>query len=150
MFRHGCWRRCRGPRLGISTRQVRNLSTEARRLTLGVPAELSPEEAVADCLFIFDQARADLLRLKRKAEEAGDDQLVLKCVDKLGLLEARRLEILRRVGLFDGYVFAGSIPDDPHRQRADAFKRAIGFMPADHLHPTGRSDLPREGDDDQA
>ncbi len=96
---------------GKDTRTIRRWIREAKQLKLKLFEYLTPEEALADYLYSFGAQKLDLLRLKKTAEEARDYRLLLRCLKELTRLEATRMAVLEKLGLFTRITFAQSPPD---------------------------------------
>jgi hypothetical protein len=64
---------------------------------------LKPSGELSDILVMLDKNRSDLLKLKDDAYSRQNDMLQLRCLRDLAALEERRLNILRKVGLFLAY-----------------------------------------------
>ena len=95
---------------GKDTRTIRRWMEEAKQLKLKLFERLTPEEALADYLYSFGSQKLDLLRLKTIAEAARDYRLLLRCLKELTRLEATRMAVLEKLGLFTRITFA-QLPD---------------------------------------
>ncbi len=89
--------------LSRSERTIRRMIKEAREKGLVRVDNLKPWGELSDILLMMDEYRSDLLGLKRWAEDWNDATLRLRCLRELVVMEEKRLNILRKVGLFDGY-----------------------------------------------
>lgn len=98
---------------GKDVRTIRRWEAKARRLKLALAQDLNPREALADFIYSLAEMKADLMYMKESAKEAEDPKLYLRCIKELVRLEATRMAVLERIGLFDGYAFARAEPDDP-------------------------------------
>ncbi len=98
---------------GKDVRTIRRWEAKARRLKLALAQDLNPREALADFIYSLAEMKADLMYMKESAKEAEDPKLYLRCIKELVRLEAARMAVLERIGLFDGYAFARAEPDDP-------------------------------------
>ncbi len=98
---------------GKDVRTIRRWEAKARRLKLALAQDLNPREALADFIYSLAEMKADLMYMKESAKEAEDPRLYLRCIKELVRLEATRMAVLERIGLFDGYAFARAEPDDP-------------------------------------
>ena len=90
--------------LSRSERTIRRMIKEAREKGLVRVDNLKPWGELSDILLMMDEYRSDLLGLKRWAEDWNDATLRLRCLRELVVMEEKRLNILRKVGLFDGYT----------------------------------------------
>ncbi len=98
---------------GKDVRTIRRWDAKARRLKLALAQDLNPREALADFIYSLAEMKADLMYMKESAKEAEDSRLYLRYIKELVRLEATRMAVLERIGLFDGYAFARAEPDDP-------------------------------------
>lgn len=88
---------------GRSERTIRRWVKKAKERGLLRVDKLKPWEQPSEVLVMTEQYRAELLNLKQSAQKKGDAALELRCLRELFAMEEKRLRILDKVGLFDGY-----------------------------------------------
>ena len=89
--------------LNRNERTIRRMIKEAREKGLVRVDNLKPWGELSDILLMMDKYRSELLDLKRWAEDWNEATLRLRCLRELMVMEEKRLNIFRKVGLFDGY-----------------------------------------------
>ena len=87
---------------------------------------LKPWGALHDTLVMLDEHRKELLELKHHAYGMQDGPLQLRCLRDLVALEEKRFNILRKVGLFEGYkpqkgpdYYQRTFEEQTHRSRVE-------------------------------
>jgi transposase len=103
MLLHGMSRREIAASFGKSERTIRRWIKKAKKKGLINVDRLKPWEQLSYILSMINQHRGELLDLKGRAIENGDGPLTLRCLRELTVMEEKRLSILKKVGLFDGY-----------------------------------------------
>ena len=89
--------------LNRNERTIRRMIKEAREKGLVRVDNLKPWGELSDILLMMDKYRSELLDLKRWAKDWNEAPLLLRCLRELAVMEEKRLNIFRKVGLFDGY-----------------------------------------------
>ena len=77
----------------------------ARKMGLGVPTSITPQDIVDEVKNHFLELKADVLDLKKQAKAENNSKLLLHSIKVLRDLELARIAALEKIGYFDNYSF---------------------------------------------